>query len=566
MSLIGALNVGKSALATHQAAIQVTSNNVANAGNPDYTRQVARVVPKRDYQLRPGMLIGSGVNLESIERQIDAALEDRIRGSISDSEMASSRQLWLGRVESIFHEMGDDDLSSQMNAFFGAWSDLAGKPQDMGLRQIVITRGEALAGTMRDLRAGLDSLQGDVARRMEALVRDANGLARQVADLNRQIVTAEGGAQGLANGLRDQRDAVLKRLSELMDVKVVETSEGVVNVLAGSEPIVLGDTNRGLAFGQETVNGQLVPRVLIASDQAGIQVSSGQIGALFSLRQEIGGTLGQLDDLAGGLIFELNKLHAQGQGLEGLTDITGGIVVDDPAAALNSTAAGLEFAPVNGSFVVHLKQKVTGLTSSTLIQVDLDGLNGDDTTLNALAAALDGIDGLSATVTGGQLRITTDGAGGEFSFSQDSSGVLAALGINVFFTGTGAQDIGVNAAVKARPGLLAAAGNGQVGDNATARTIADLASRPLASLEGISLEEAYERMINQTAVSASGARTSATAAASVRETLLSQREALSGVSLDEEAINLIREQRAFQAAARLIAAVDEMMRTLISLV
>jgi flagellar hook-associated protein 1 FlgK len=249
-----------------------------------------------------------------------------------------------------------------------------------------------------------------------------------------------------------------------------------------------------------------------------------------------------------------------------LTDVTGGIVVDDPAAALNSTAAGLEFAPVNGSFVVHLKQKGTGPTSSTLIQVDLDGLNGDDTTLNALAAALDGIDGLSATVTGGQLRIATDGAGGEFSFSQDSSGVLAALGINVFFTGTGAQDIGVNAAVKARPGLLAAAGNGQVGDNATARTIADLASRPLASLEGISLEEAYERMINQTAVSASGARTSATAAASVRETLLSQREALSGVSLDEEAINLIREQRAFQAAARLIAAVDEMMRTLIGLV
>jgi flagellar hook-associated protein 1 FlgK len=116
-----------------------------------------------------------------------------------------------------------------------------------------------------------------------------------------------------------------------------------------------------------------------------------------------------------------------------------------------------------------------------------------------------------------------------------------------------------------RPQLLAAAKNGEKGDNQTALAIAGLESKAVAALNGASLKESYQNSVNTVATEAAAARNNAGATRTVKETLEAQREALSGVSLDEEAINLIRQQRAFQGAARVIAAVDEMMQTLLSI-
>jgi flagellar hook-associated protein 1 FlgK len=240
-------------------------------------------------------------------------------------------------------------------------------------------------------------------------------------------------------------------------------------------------------------------------------------------------------------------------------------VVSDPTKALNDPASGLKFTPTNGSFIVHVKQKSTGLSTSTLMQVDLDGLNANDTSLNALTTGLDAITGVTATVVGGQLKISAESDNVEISFSEDSSGVLAALGINTFFNGSNARDIAVNDAIKSTPALLAAAKNGESADNQTARAIADLEGKSLASLNNTSFKERYQAMINGVAVSAASAKTNAEAARVVSQTLQTQREALSGVSLDEEAINLMRQQRAFQAAARLVSAIDEMMRTVLQM-
>src|SRR5438270_482005 len=130
MSLIGALNIGKTALATHQAAIQVIGNNIANAGNADYTREVATVTPAREQQLSGGVQVGSGINLDSVTRQIDEALNGRLRGAISDNAAADTTQQYLGRVEASFNELSDQDLSTQMSKFFNSWSELANRPED----------------------------------------------------------------------------------------------------------------------------------------------------------------------------------------------------------------------------------------------------------------------------------------------------------------------------------------------------------------------------------------------------------------------------------------------------
>jgi flagellar hook-associated protein 1 FlgK len=565
MSLVGALNIGKTALAVHQAAIQVTSNNVANAGNADYTRQSAHLTPMEGQQLKPGVFIGGGVNIDSVQRQIDDALTGRLRGAISDKASANERQQWVGSIESIFQELGDNGISSQLSQFFNGWSNLANKPQDIGLRQIVVQNGEALASSLRGVRQDMTTLQDSADKQIQTLATNVDSLAQQVADLNLKIAQAEAGAGQAANSLRDQRDVVLKSLSELVEVRTQETSSGMVNVLSGSNPLVLGSDNRGVSLKFVNDNGTLVPTLIIKEDNSDFIINSGRLGALVGLQTDIKDVVSQVDSLAGNLIFELNNLHASGQGLAGLSQMTGGNGVNDTTKALNTVDAGLEFAPKSGSFVVMVKQKSSGLTNSTLVKVDLDGLNADDTTLDSLQASLSAIPGITASISAGKLTIKANSSDTEVSFSQDSSGTLAALGINAFFTGKNARDIAINAAIKTQPTLLAASKNGQAGDNQTALAIADLESKPLDGLQGVALKDKYQAMINGIAVSASSAKTNAEAAATVQETLENQREALSGVSLDEEAINLMREQRAFQGAARIISTVDELMKVLMAL-
>ena len=566
MSLLGALNVGKSALTVQQAALQVTGNNISNAGNADYTRQTAEEAPTPDQQFEPGIFIGTGVNLTAVQRQVDDALNARLRGSTSDNSAATTTQQWLSRVESTFNELGTDDLSTSMSTFFNSWSNLANKPQDIGLRQVVLQNGDTLAKMFNSQRQQLNDLNTNVAQELGSQVQQADNLASQLATLNGKIVSAEGGTGGTANALRDQRDAVLKQLSQLMNVTTVQQPNGVLNVYVGSEPLVFNTESRGVNLKYETSNGATVPTVVFKTTGGTIPLGGGgELGALSDVQARVTGVVGQEDTLAHNLIFELNKLHASGQGLQGISGVTGTNPVRDPTKALNSAAAGLSFAPNNGSFVVHVRQKASGQINSTLVQVNLTGSPGD-TSLTSLVTSLNGISGVSASVSGGKLQVSAANSAIDLSFSQDSSGALAALGINSFYTGKDASDIAVNSTLASQPQLLAAAKNGDSADNQTALAVAALASQPVAALNGTSLNDTYQAMVDGVAAQTNAAKTNARATQTVLDTLQAQRDSLSGVSLDEEAMNMMQQQRAYQAAARLVTTVDQMLQTILNMV
>ena len=564
MSLIGALNIGSSALAVSQTQIQTTGNNIANANTPGYTRQVAGQTALPTQQIHTGIFVGTGVDLTGIQRQIDQALESRLRGAASDGSAADSTQQWLGRVESTFNALSGNDLSTQLSTFFNSWSNLANTPQNAGLRQVVLSNGDTVAKTFQSLRGQLVNLSGDSGSQFKALAGQANDLAQRVADLNAQIVITEGGTGGTSGTLRDQRDQTLRQLAQLVDVQTVEQPNGSVNVYVGSEPLVTNAQNRGIAVKQTTVDGLPAVSAVFKADGGTLNITSGQLGSLTSVQRQVGDTVAKLDSQANALIFQLNKIHASGQGLQGATTFTATSAVTDPTVALNNPKSGLKFAANNGSFVVHVKQTATGLVSSTLVQVDLSG-QPTDTTLNSLKASLAGINGVNATIASGKLSIAAASPDVEISFSQDGSGALASLGINNFYTGSNARDIAVNQAVASQPSLLAAAKNGAPGDNQTALAIAALEGQPVASLKGASLKDSYQALVNGIGTSTAAAKTNAEASKSITDTLQAQRDALSGVSIDEEAVNLLKQQRAFQAAAKLITSVDEMMKTLLAM-
>ena len=564
MSLVGTLNIAKSALAVNQAALATTGNNVANVGDPNYTRQVAESSPSPGRSIGPGKQLGTGVQLDAVARKIDEALQGRLRAGVADTAAAESKSSWLGRVESTFNELTNDDLSTKLSDFFNGWSELANKPQDVGARQIVLQQGETVAGRFNSIATQLDGLRAETGNRTKALAGQADDLSNQIAGLNQQIATAEGGRGG-ANALRDQRDAALGKLAELVDTTVRQDPTGVVNVYVGSTPLVLGNLSRGVKLRIDAEGDRSEPTLVTKDGGDPITARSGELGALQTVRAKIDATTDQLNDLAGGLIFSLNKLHAAGQGIEGLSSVTATNAVKDPAAALNSAKAGLKFPPSNGSFVVHVKDVATGLVNSTLVHVNLTG-TGADTTLDSLAADLNGIPNLTAANTDGKLALSADSPAVQVSFSQDSSGALASLGLNAFFKGTDARTIGVSDGLRGNPLKLAAARNGQPGDNQTARAVADLQSAAGTLANGLSITDGYQSIVNRVATDVADAASDAEAAHTIQDTLASQRESLSGVSLDEEATNLLRYQRAFQASSRVIAAVDEMLKTVIGLV
>jgi flagellar hook-associated protein 1 len=217
---------------------------------------------------------------------------------------------------------------------------------------------------------------------------------------------------------------------------------------------------------------------------------------------------------------------------------------------------------VNGSFVLHVTQ-ANGTTKSTLVPVNL-GTTGTPTTLNSLAASLNGITGVSASVTGGALTIKSTNPQATISFSQDSSGVLSALGVNTFFTGTGAGNIAVNSSLTTNPALLAAAQNGEPGDNSGALAISQAESRSLTGLGGQSLKSSYQSLVNGIGNAVATANTNATATQTVQSTLTAQQQSLSGVSLNQETVNLLQQQQAFQAAAQVVQAVNSMYTTMLA--
>lgn len=566
MSLWGTLNVGKTALTTNQLGLQTVGNNIANAGNENYTRQVARQSANTPHEVRPGLFVGTGVNIDNIERMIDESVEQRLRAATGDSEGSQAASQWLSRVEAVYNELSDQDLSTTMSTFFNSWSELANKPQEVGLRQVVVQNGDNLAQQLKTMRTQFDGLRNDLNERLTGYVKDADVLAGKIADINVQISRAEKG-MGSANTLRDQRDTLMKDLSKLINFSTAPGDSGMVNIYVGSEPLVMNSVSRGITTRTDTdpETGDITKTLVFKDNDGTVPVTSGILGSTKQTLETIKSNVRGIDNLAGNLIFELNKLHSSGQGLIGFDNVKSTNFVTDADAALNSEAADLDFKPTNGSFVVHVKDKATGAITSTLIDVDLDG-SGTDTTLNTLATAIDGVENVSASVSAGQLLINSDSSAVEVSFSQDSSGVLAALGIGGFYTGSDARDIAVGADLKSDPRLLAASRNGQPADNQTAKLIAALQEAPVAGLNNQSLKDVYQSQVNEIASQVQGAKQDAEAAGVVVDTLAAQRDAVSGVSLDEEAISLMRYQRAFQAASRVISATDEMIQQLLNMV
>jgi flagellar hook-associated protein 1 FlgK len=364
--------------------------------------------------------------------------------------------------------------------------------------------------------------------------------------------------------LRDQRHQALEELASLIDIRVEEQPSGGVAVYSSGFFLVYEGTSREVTVARSTDRGLSVSEVRLAETDSPLEVHSGELYGLMTARDSVlGNFLDRLNEFTAAMIYGFNRIHATGQGLSGFTQLTSVEGVNDPTVALNQ--AGLTFTPTNGSFLIQLQNTRTGVTQTTRIRVDLTGLT-EDTTLQDLADQISAIDGLQATIDSlGRLTIRCTAPDQVFSFAEDTSGVLASLGLNTFFTGTGAGDIGVNEVLTRDPSKFAASKNGIGIDTETAVALASFADTPLSDYQGRSIHALYDQMISEVTQGSAIAKAEAESARTFESTLQGQKLAVSGVNLDEEVVKLIAFQQQFQVSARFIKTLNDLIQILVSI-
>lgn len=565
MSLFSALQVGANSLAANQLGLQVVGNNIANANTPGYIRQTLNLTPSEPQKLGD-LSVGLGVHVESITQQIDKFLEERLRNATSDLTNGQTQESTYAQLESIIGELGDTDLSTSLSKFFNSVQDVLNQPDSVSVRNIAVLQGQTLANDFKNLDGRVRTLQEDVNRQLGSSAVEINGLLDKIAQLNVKIVQTEGGSVSKSDavGLRDDRNETLKQLSSILDIKTNEQETGDITVLLNGEYVVFQGISRHVKTVVEPKDGLNAVELRLEATDAPINSSSGKLAGLVTSRDTIlGGFLSQLNDFSRTVINEFNKVYASGQGLTGFSSVASEQAVNNSQAALDQ--AGLSFTPVNGSFQIKVRNQQTGLTTTKDIQVDLNGI-GDDTTLESLASQIDSIDGVTATIDETRhLRISSDSSQTTFSFANDTSGVLASLGINTFFSGTGARDIGINQQLKGDPAKFAASSGGVGEDSKNAETLASLLTTHLDSQGGSSLAVLYDRLTSEVSQGSAVTKSVTDGYKTFQAALDGQHLAISGVSIDEEAVKLVAYQRAFQASAKFISVISEMLDMLVNL-
>jgi len=677
MSGIGmVLNTAKGAIAAQQIGLNVTGHNVANVNTSNYCRQVVSYSAEQPVKYG-GVLLGTGVDVQEVQRICDQYLENRLESEKSDLSAFEEMAAYMNIMESLFNENSGSSLSTMMSEFWNSWQDLSNNPAGSSERIAVYEKGSRIAEQFDFLNAELMQLESELTQEMEAAVSEVNSLADQIAAINNEIVGLE--ATGTANDQRDKRNTLVTKLSELIDVKTFEQPNGSLTVMTANGYVLVNGTDTySLEFQEGRVKWEASygGKVDITD-----KIQGGKIGGWLEMRDEIiPKYIAELDGLARDFAWTVNLQHSQGVGLEYFSTEMTGTQATDSSGLLSTLTYGnridyskdfkmwvKDASGVTASVVVDMDNSsltvpppsftVTGQANSILdtyrftvisggsidsgievrwsnsvtdgtftleaggpYSVEIDGMtvdftdpgdilsNGDVFTITTdengspsgnpadnlywtleefrdrfNAAALTAGGGVTASITDNRIVFTPD-AGYSFAFSDETNedcGLAAALGINTFFQGEDAMTIEVNPLLAETKYIAAArldaTGDYGTGDNSNALTLADLqyakqtmvqwdferGSLSRSSALEATLEGFYHSMIGSMGIESVRISSARDFSEMMVNKISEQRDSLSGVSLDEEMVNMIKYQHAFSVASKLLTVADEMLKTLI---
>ncbi len=332
MSLASLLSIARSAMFAQQNAMSVTAHNVANAQTAGYSRQRLTLTAAAP-QLTPMGPIGRGVTEAGIERVRNTFFDSRYRSESGLLGNSATMGDFLGQVEAAIHEPSTDGLAASLDGFFGAFANLANNPASPTSRSLVQQAGRRFVQQLQQLDTAVHEIADGALAQIRDQVGQVNDLARQIGELNGQILAS--GPGGTAPDLQDRRDLLVDQLSGLVGVRVMDRSDGTIAVAAGDTIIVDGSNAQALAVNALPGGGYS----LVTSGGGTVAPKSGSLAALCELTTTtLPGIEAQLDSLARALVTTVNAIHRTGYTLNGATNTD----FFDPAGV---TAQSIALAP-----------------------------------------------------------------------------------------------------------------------------------------------------------------------------------------------------------------------------
>lgn len=283
-------NIGTSALNASSACISTTGNNIANVDTEGYNRQYVRLEDAYALDKRPGAQ-GQGVNATEIMRRFNKYLEKAYLEKSSVASRWNQQANLMTTVQSLFNESNRTGISSMMSTFFNSWSDLAARPSDTATRQSLLSNADNLARMISSTKSSLEAYQKEMDAAIKDQVDEANNLIKSIAALNKEINAHNIPGVSNPNGLMDQRDLLVRRLSEIVDVTVNDRGAGDYTVsLANGYPLVNGTET----FSLETQGPHVEALIRPESNYKGHLVYEGSDSHEYTVEILNGGTAGDV--------------------------------------------------------------------------------------------------------------------------------------------------------------------------------------------------------------------------------------------------------------------------------
>jgi flagellar hook-associated protein 1 FlgK len=538
------LNNAKSALSAQQALLAVTSTNIANVNTPGYTRRRAELETRITEGNSGGIRIGDGVQVTGVTRVTDPFLETLLNGANGTKGMADVEAEFMKRVGSLFN-LTDNGLTigNTLTGFFNSLKDLSTNPASTELRANVIDKAQALVDSLKNTYNSIAQLQQEADNRIGTEITEVNSLTSQIAEINTKISAVELGG-GSAADERDLRATLLNRLGEKISFSTNETADGSVSVfLNNGFPLVNGGTSRPLS-------------VTTTPSFATPPLPPSLNGSILSY------VVYDFDTGAGVSHLDITPSLQAGEGsLSGLLKMRG---YNDPTntSAFQADGTLVEFA----SRIEAISRQLLTSVNTTYLGPDIDPAAG-------FQASAGDLNGNVAGVAGNPYAL--------FDFSFGGTKDVGAPGNNL------PDDIGSHPGVDNYTSLLQlaftdprrfAAARSTVtpnvfpqGDSQNVDALIAMETQNFTFAVGsVSFtgtpDDAYTELVTRVSGERQSAETRATVANDNLVTVSNRRDEVSGVSLDEEFSNLIVQQKAFQASARMIKIADDILTQIVQLI
>ena len=566
------LDIGVSGLRAAQQELDTAAHNAANANTPGYSRQVVNLeesipwtYPSFTRSGLPGQ-VGTGVTVASITRVHDNFLDAQVQQQTALQNQWDTRNQLLSKIQSIFPEPSTTGLGSAMSAYYSAWQDVANDPSSTAARTSMTEQAANLAMDLNSASGQLKIAAQGIDTQISQQVVSVNDLATQIASINGQIqrVSISGSNP---NDLLDQREQLLEKLNAIVPTTELTRSDGTLSVLVGGVDLVSNVNARQITTTTDA-SGNVNP---VWSDGSPVQCSSGQMKALLDARDvDIAGYVTQLDQLSQAIADSTNTLLQRGVDANGnpgqalFTYYPGNVaqtLAINPAIAANPqlvAAASTANAPGDGS----VASLIAGIQSATSYSAGVAGANlvgGMDLTTGSTAR----LTTVAANTATAQTYTMSSSAAGSLTLTGANGSTqtisvadMAAGGTQVLnFDQLGIQlTVTTDASSKAASDLV----TDLTGAGHNSLVVASLFNPPQTGTDF------YAGLVGKIGASAAQATEMSQNQQLVVQQLTSQVQQQSGVSLDEEATNMLEFQHAYQASARVITAMDEVLNTLIN--